>query len=156
MCPLQGWRLVWCCRLLSPRRAQLCREPSPPSTLPSSSAVSRHLLTLLLCKNQYVCVFVCVCRSDLAVGRNASFPPLHQLLPTNHHPSRVHASHHGQRWVPPVRVHASILPPSLPLSLPPSPGWGLAHQNVWLGFVVTTIWFLLFLFVAGLALKLRK
>lgn len=35
-------------------------------------------------------------------------------------------------------------------------GWGLAHQDVWLGFVVTTIWFLLFLFVAGLALKLRK
>lgn len=35
-------------------------------------------------------------------------------------------------------------------------GWGLSHMEVWRGFLVTIGWFLLFLIVAGFALRLRK
>ena len=35
-------------------------------------------------------------------------------------------------------------------------GWGFVHYEVWRGFTVSTAWFLLFLFIAGLAFSLRK
>ena len=35
-------------------------------------------------------------------------------------------------------------------------GWGLSDMEVWRGFLVTIGWFLLFLIVAGFALRLRK
>lgn len=93
----------------------------------------------------------------MASGRDANSTEIFGLHPTNDLPCSSHESSHGKRYD--MLLHSDVcvmyiiyICDNMCISL----GWGLEYEDVWRGFVLGIAWCLVFLFIAGVGLRIRK